>query len=268
MRPNFQKYDLVSTEKIGAPKALVVKAPYKKGDKWAMVVNFRLYGRYSRYEWHDTEVDASKYILIERGFIGRIKNMTFSKKWVALAVLLLTALFVFSNVTSNYNLLVRSRNKVDNTWSKVETQYQKRLDLIDNVVQSVKGSQFQEQEVFGEIAQARSLYGQANTVSEKVEAANNIDTAIAFLPKLQEAYPELRSNDQVSKLIAELQSTESNILSARNEYNDNVTEYNNSISVFPMNVYANMFNFETKELFKSLPEASQGAKVNLNEVRR
>lgn len=163
----------------------------------------------------------------------------------------------------NYNSLVSSSNAVDNSWSKVETQYQRRLDLIDNVVASVKGSQVQEQKVFGDIAAARTQYGAAKTTDQKVAAASAMETSIAVIPRLQEAYPELKSNEQVSKLIAELAGTENSVATARNTYNDTVTNYNVNVTRFPKSIFAGLFHYEKRQLFKADAAASKAPKVNL-----
>lgn len=161
----------------------------------------------------------------------------------------------------NYNSLVSSRNQVEKSWSMVETQYQRRLDLIDNLVSSVKGAQGQEREVFIKIAEARNKYGSASSDNDKAAAASNLETNIALLPRLQEAYPELKSNQQVQTLMNDLRGTEDGILSARNAYNTTATNYNTNISSFPKNIFAHVFGFEKKTLFKSDDGASKATKV-------
>lgn len=264
MKPDFIKFDLVSTKEIGAKQALVVQSPYKKDDTWAMIVNERLFGRYDRFEWHDKEVNASEYILINRGFLGRFKNMKISKPAIVTGIALLAILFIGLTFSGNYNSLVTGRNAVDNSWAKVETQYQRRMDLIDNVVASAKGAQGNEQKVFGDIAKARSQYNSATTTDGKAQAASTIETNVALIPRLQEAYPELKSNEQISKLITELQGTENDIAATRNAYNDVVTNYNNNITRFPKNIFAGIFNFDQRKLFKSNPTAATAPKVNFD----
>lgn len=263
-KPDFIKYDLVSLNEIGAKQAVVVRSPYRKGDSWAMVVNDELFGRYDRYDWYDKEVDADKYTLVSRGFLGRIKNMKLSRPAIITGIVLLVLVIFGFSIGGNYNSLVTGRNAVDNSWAKVETQYQRRLDLIDNVVSSVKGAQGNEQKVFGDIAKARSQYNSATTTDGKAEAASTIETNVALIPRLQEAYPDLKSNDQISKLITELQGTENDIASTRNTYNDVVTNYNNNITRFPKNIYAGLFNFDSRQLFKSNPAAATAPKVNFD----
>jgi LemA protein len=175
-------------------------------------------------------------------------------------VLLIVMVFV-----GNYNGLVSASNGVDNRWARVETQYQRRLDTIDNVVASVKGAQGQEIKVFGDIAKARSQYNNATTSDGKAEAASNIETNVALIPKLQEAYPELKSNVQVTALINQLTGTEDQIATVRNEYNDSVTNYNTGITKFPKSVFAGMFGYDKKALFKSDAKASKAPTVNFSQ---
>lgn len=197
-----------------------------------------------------------------------MKYMNISKKSIALIVSLFALLIVSMSVANTYNAMVTGGNAVDNSWAKVETQEQRRYDLIDAMVQSVKGSQFQEQEVFSSIAQGRNAYKSASTTDEKVEAASSIATNIALLPRLQEAYPELKSNDQVTALMNELKSTENNILSARDSYNDTATNYNNYLTRFPKNVYANLFDFDKRSLFEASEESRKAPDFNFNDIRR
>lgn len=178
--------------------------------------------------------------------------------WITGAVLLVLFLLGLWFV-GNYNSLVGAKAAVDNSWAKVETQYQRRLDLIDNLVASVKGAQKQEVEVFGKIADARKQYNSASTTEEKAEAASTIEQNVtAIVPRLQEAYPELKSNQNVTKLMDELAGTENSISGVRDVYNDTVTNYNVNVARFPKNIFASMFGFDKATLFKS-DEAAKDA---------
>ncbi len=114
--------------------------------------------------------------------------------------IMIALLFVFLWVTGNYNSLISSKNSVDKSWARVETQYQRRLDLIDNLVSSTKGAQGQERAVFIAIAEARTKYNNATSSNDKASAASQIETNVALLPRLQEAYPDLKSNQQVQSI--------------------------------------------------------------------
>ena len=167
---------------------------------------------------------------------------------------------------ANYNSLVTAKNAVDNSKSKIDTELTRRYDLVDNIVQSVQGSQAQESDVFGKIAEARKIgSSSADVTSEQSQEANKtIDTQIALLPRLQEAYPELRSNEQVTRLITELQGTNNTIRDTRNTYNDTVTNYNNNITRFPKSVFAGIFGYDKEKLFTATAEERVNPKVELD----
>ena len=163
-----------------------------------------------------------------------------------------------------YNSMVTARNNTDKAWSRVETQYQRRYDLIGNLVESVKGAQGQELAVFTAIAQARSNYANAQGTSNKAAAASQIETNLALVPRLQEAYPDLKSNTQVTSLMQQLTGTEDSVLAARNDYNDQANTYDTSIQRFPRNVFAGLFGFQPKTLFKADAAAAQAPQVKFS----
>lgn len=163
----------------------------------------------------------------------------------------------------NYNSLTTSKNDVDNSWAKVETQYQRRIDLVGNLVSSVKGAQGQEQKVFIAIANARTAYNNASTTSGKAAAASQVETNLALIPRLQEAYPDLKSNTQVQSLMTQLTQTEDQIAGARDTYNDTATNFNKNVSRFPKNIFAGIFGFHHVTLFKADTNAATAPKVNL-----
>lgn len=185
-----------------------------------------------------------------------------SKLAIGAGVFLLAIFIGVLWFVGNYNSLVSSRNKVDQDWGKVETQYQRRLDLIDNLVASVKGAQGQEREVFIKIAEARTAYNNASNSNDKAAAASSIETNVALIPRLQEAYPELKSNQQVTTLMNDLRGTEDGILKARDTYNTTTTNYNTNIQRFPKNLFAKAFGFEKRTLFKADGGAEKAPKVN------
>lgn len=161
----------------------------------------------------------------------------------------------------NYNSLVASRNKVEQSWSMVETQYQRRLDLIDNLVEIVKGAQKQEQIVFKDIAEARKGYSGATNSNDQAEAAGRVESSLARLLVITESYPELKSNQNVQALQAELAKTEDGIVKARDTYNTTATNYNTNIERFPKNLFAKTFGFEKQKLFKSDGGAEKAPKI-------
>jgi LemA protein len=157
----------------------------------------------------------------------------------------------------NYNSLVTKSQAIDAQWAQVETQYQRRFDLIPNLVNSVKDIMAQEQTVFEQIAQARSKYAGAVTTDEKAAAGGEVETALGRLLVIMENYPQLRSIEAVTQLMDELAGTENRISVERSRYNDKVLEYNTTIKKFPTNLLASMFNFNERQYFK----AASGAEI-------
>ena len=161
-----------------------------------------------------------------------------------------------------YNNIITLEADAEKSQAQVETVLQRRFDLIPNLVESVKGAMEQEQEVFGEIAEARTRYAGAESGSpEKLEAANEYESAIGRLLVIMENYPELKSNENVTALMDELAGTENRISVERQRFNDSVTEYNVFIKKFPNNVVAGIFSFEEKDLFESVEGADEAPKV-------
>ncbi len=176
----------------------------------------------------------------------------------AVALIILIAIIVF---WGGYNSLVTKSQSIDGQWAQVETQYQRRFDLIPNLVNSVKGIMSQEQTVFGQIADARTKYAGAQTTDEKAVAGSNLDSALARLLVIMENYPQLRSVETVTQLMDELAGTENRISVERRRYNTVVQDYNTSIKTVPTNVVAGMFGFDQREYFKSVSGSDQAPKV-------
>src|SRR5262245_27063928 len=127
--------------------------------------------------------------------------------WAVLGLVVILGIWVFAS----YNGLVSSNEAVTNQWAQVETQYQRRFDLIPNLVASVKGIMAQEQKVFDDIAQARTQYSGARTDDEKAAAATQVEGALGRLLVITENYPELKSSQNVQDLMTELEGTENRI---------------------------------------------------------
>lgn len=188
------------------------------------------------------------------------------KTIVTLVIVGLIALFGFSAM-GQYNGLVDSHAEVENAQSNVETQLQRRYDLIPNVVNAVKGAMSHEKEVFTQIADARARIGSSKQGSEEYnEAQGQLDSAVSRLLVLTENYPQLTANEQVANLITELEGTENRILVARKDYNAIATSYNKKIRRFPASIFAGMFGFEKADLFNATNEASTTVpSVDLND---
>ena len=175
----------------------------------------------------------------------------------ALIILLVAAGLLGLYVWSLYNGLITLSEGVDSQWAQVETQYQRRFDLIPNLVESVKGILKQEQQVFSDIAEARTKYAGAGTVSEKVAAANQVESAFGRLLAIMENYPQLRSVEAVQALMVQLEGTENRISVERKRYNDAVRDFNVRVRRFPANLFASLFGFSEKVYF----EAAEGAET-------
>lgn len=171
-----------------------------------------------------------------------------------LIVLAVVVIFTIYAV-GTYNQLVSGNNNVDVAWSQVETQLQRRFDLIPNLVESVKGAQIQEQEVFGQISDARTRYAGATSVDDKVAAANQLESSLARLLVIVENYPQLTSTETVKNLMIQLEGTENRISTERGRYNETVGEYNLQVKRFPTNIIAGLFGFDERNLFESVEGA-------------
>lgn len=182
----------------------------------------------------------------------------------ALAVIgavVIVGIIIAVSLMGIYNSLVTKSQAIDAQWAQVETQYQRRFDLIPNLVNSVKGMMKQEQTVFDAIAQARTKYGSATTVDAKAQAAGEVESALGRLLAIVENYPELKSSQNVTALMDELAGTENRISVERRRYNELVRDYNTQIKTFPTNMLAGMFGFTEKQYFQSVSGADQAPKV-------
>ena len=175
--------------------------------------------------------------------------------WIALVILVV---LVFA-VIGIYNNLVTSRNKVKNAFAQIDTQLQRRFDLIPNLVETVKGYAEHEKGLLENVTAARSGYMNATTAGEKIAADNQLTSTLKTLFAVAENYPELKANENFSKLQDDLRGTEDKVAFSRQFYNDAVTMYNNKIAVFPNNIVAGVFKFGEEELYKVESEAAKQA---------
>ena len=188
--------------------------------------------------------------------------------WIGLGVVVLIVvvivLFAGGSYVSTKNTLVQKNESVDQAYAQVDVVQQRRLDLIPNLVASVKGFAKQELTVFDDIAKARSGLLQAQTPDEKMAANGRLDVALLPLMRMQETYPELKSNDQFMRLEDELSGTENRIGVARKRYNDSVTAYNTYIGQFPNSIWAGLGSpaYTAKTYFKASPTAATAPTVS------
>ena len=176
---------------------------------------------------------------------------------VAIVVILIIA------VIGMYNSLVQARIKVDNAWSQIDVQLQRRFDLIPNFVETVKGYMTHEKETFEKITNLRSSWSESKSISEKASLDNELSNTLKTIMAVAENYPDLKANQNFSELSEELRNTENKISYSRQFYNDTVTMYNTKLEVFPSNIIAGIFNFKARDLFTAEnEEARKNVKVD------
>jgi LemA protein len=165
-------------------------------------------------------------------------------------------------IVPSYNGFVSLEEDVNQSYAQIENQLQRRLDLIPNLVETVKGFANQEQEVINSITEARSNLAGANTVQEQANADAELSGALSRLLVVVENYPELKSSENFQQLSDELAGTENRIAVARQNYNASVTEFNRKARSFPGNMVAGVFGFEQKEYFEADPDAQEAPEVD------
>lgn len=201
------------------------------------------------------------------------------RRFVLLAMIALVA------VTSGgcgYNTLTTKHENVKAKWANVETQLQRRGDLLNNLIETAKLAGVQEQEVFGKIAEARSRLlnatqqapqgeGGDKTPEQKqavIDAANSFGGTVGRLLVLQEAYPDLKSNQNFLKAQDEVVGTENRIAVSRKDYNDAIQDYNTTMKSFPTVISAKLYGFKEEPYFKAEEGANQVPKIDSNSLRQ
>ena len=172
--------------------------------------------------------------------------------WIILGIIVLAAIFLWIA----YNALVTLRIRVDEAWSDITVQLKRRLDLIPNLVETVKGYAKHESGVFTAVTEARANALNAKGVKETAEAENQFEGALKSLFAVAEAYPDLKASQNFVELQQELVDTEDKIQASRRFYNGGVRDLNTKIQTFPSNVVAGMFSFKNRDFFE-LDEAEQ-----------
>lgn len=173
--------------------------------------------------------------------------------WIILGIVLILGIIIW--VT--YNSLVTLKMRVDEAWSDITIQLKRRLDLIPNLVNSVKGYASHEAGVFEKVTEARANALNAQSVKETAQAENQFEDALKSLFAVAESYPDLKANQNFLQLQQELVDTEDKIQAARRFYNGGVRELNTKIQIFPNNLFAGMLGFKEREFF----EIDEPAKV-------
>lgn len=183
----------------------------------------------------------------------------------ALIIILIVIIIVAGYLWSFYNGLVKQTQAIASQWAQVENQFQRRFDLIPNLVNSVQGAMAQEQKIFSDITEARTRYAGAQTTEQKVAAANEVEGALARLLAIMENYPQLKSIEAVQQLMAQLEGTENRIAVERGRYNDVVRVYNTRIIQVPGKWLAPIFGFSAKAYFEAAAGAETAPEVKLNQ---
>lgn len=179
---------------------------------------------------------------------------------VLIAVIVIVVVLVVAAIAL-YNNLVKLRNMVDNAWAQIDVQLQRRLDLIPNLVETVKGYASHERGTLDEVTEARAALANAGTPAGKMEADNMLTGALKSLFAVAEAYPDLKANANFQQLQAELSSTEDKISYMRQSYNDTVMKYNTAIQTFPAVLFAGMMGFSPRESFDAVAGSDVAPKV-------
>lgn len=182
--------------------------------------------------------------------------------WIIIAVVVVIAIFLWAT----YNSLVTLRVRVDEAWSDINVQLKRRLDLIPNLVETVKGYAAHESGVFSAVTEARANVINAHGVKETADAENQFEGALKSLFAVSEAYPDLKANQNFRDLQAELVDTEDKIQASRRFYNSGVRDLNTKIQTFPANVVASMFKFTNRDFF-DVEESERAAANKPTEVK-
>ncbi len=172
-------------------------------------------------------------------------------------IILVLIVLVVAWIVSNYNQLVRFRNKCKASWAQIEVQLTRRADLIPNLVETVKGYASHEEGTLKEVVEARNKFVKANGIDDQINASGELTQALSRLMMLSEAYPDLKANENFVSLQNDLKDTEDKIAYARQFYNDDVAQYINRLEMFPSSIIASMFHFESMPFFKADERAQE-----------
>lgn len=180
---------------------------------------------------------------------------------IVLIIIVVIVVILVIALISLYNNLVKLRNMVDNAWAQIDVQLQRRLDLIPNLVETVKGYASHEQGTLDNVTRARSAVMNATSPEGKMEADNMLTGALKSLFAVAEAYPDLKANINFQQLQSELSNTEDKISYMRQSYNDTVMKFNTAIQTFPAVIFASMMGFTKRDSFDADTAAETAPKV-------
>ena len=183
---------------------------------------------------------------------------------MGIAIIIVVVLIVLAFVAI-YNGLMQSKLKVENAWSQINVQLQRRFDLIPNLVETVKGYMSHEQETLTKITELRTAWANASTVQEKSELNNQLSGTLKSILAVSESYPDLKANTNFASMQEELRNTENKISYARQFYNDSVTMYNTKLKTIPSNIVAGLLHLQDQPLFTvESDEVAKNVKVDFN----
>jgi LemA protein len=192
------------------------------------------------------------------------------RKWGIIGVLILFIFLLIAYISGIYNNLVKQEEAVNSQWAQVENVYQRRADLIPNLVATVKGYAEHEQETFTKVIEARAKATSininpknldANSLQQFQQAQDELSSALSRLMVVVEQYPDLKANQNFLELQAQLEGTENRITVERQKFNTVAQQYNTSVRRFPRNMFASMFGFEKKAYFEAKAGAEEPPKV-------
>lgn len=181
---------------------------------------------------------------------------------IGFGLVVLIIVIFFTIIIAVYNSLIKLQNGVEGAWSQINVQLERRSDLIDNLVETVKGYALHEKTTFQEVSQARSQLNNAETVKENEEADNVLTGTLKSLFAVAENYPELKADENFRELQDQLSQTEDKIADYRELYNEIVLTYNNKREVFPNSIIANFFSFPEAEYFEHNANAEEVPEVD------
>ncbi len=185
------------------------------------------------------------------------------KKWIIIGVIALIIILIISALIGTYNSMVAKKGEVDERFSNIQTQLQRRADLIPNFVNTVKGAADFEKTTYTDVTKARSAVTNASNPGELSSASEELNRAISvWVNAVKEAYPQLTATSNFTALQDELSGTENRIAVSRQDYNKIAKEYNVQIAQFPNNIFAGMFGFSQVSYFAADESAQSAPQVN------
>src|SRR3989338_4989856 len=197
---------------------------------------------------------------------------------VAIVAILITGCTIGGTVLGSYNTLVNKRESTKASWGQVENLYQRRADLVPNLVETARGYAIHENETFVAVTEARAKVGQVNIKADQIPNAaalaqfqqtqGELSSAMTRLMVVMEKYPELKANENFLRLQDQIEGTENRISVERMRYNKSAADYNSTRNVFPTNLVANWFGFEVFPYFKAEEGANKAPKVDFRDLRK